>query len=166
MRLALSLALIAVLLCSSLLYAATQKDLEEHTSCNFCGMTRTKFAHSRMLIKYDDGSEIGTCSLHCAACALRLSTNLTAKSIETGDFSSKQLIDAKHAFWVLGGTKPGIMTDRAKWAFAERSAAETFIERNGGELVSFSIALQAAQEDLFKDALKTKKLCKERNIQP
>ena len=35
--------------------------------CKYCGMNREKFGHSRMLIEYDDGLSVGTCSVHCAA---------------------------------------------------------------------------------------------------
>jgi len=30
-------------------------------------MDREKFAHSRVFVQYDDGSVLGTCSIHCAA---------------------------------------------------------------------------------------------------
>ncbi len=48
-------------------YAETAKDVQEHQTCKYCGMDRGKFAHSRMLIEYADGSSMGTCSIHCAA---------------------------------------------------------------------------------------------------
>jgi nitrous oxide reductase accessory protein NosL len=33
------------------------------------------------------------------------------------DYNTNRLIDAKKAYWVVGGNKSGIMTKRAKWAF-------------------------------------------------
>lgn len=164
MRSALAIALIAVLLLSSLVYATLQTDLETHDNCNFCGMTRSKYPYSRMLVNFDNGSAVGTCSLHCTACALTLSNGLSSTSILTADFNSKELIAAKKATWVMGGNKPGVMTARAKWAFADRTAAETFIGTNGGEIVSFDRALEAAAEDLFSDSLKMQKQRKMKNM--
>jgi len=37
-----------------------------------------------------------------------------------GDFGTKKLIDAEKALWVLGGSKPGVMTKRGKWALRRR----------------------------------------------
>lgn len=164
MRSALSLALIFVLLFGTLLLAAEQADQQQHASCNFCGMDRSKFAHSRMLVNFDDGSVVGTCSLHCTACALALSIGRDATTIKAGDFNSKQLIDAETAFWVLGGKKPGVMTSRAKWAFADRTEAEQFISSNGGNIVDFEQALHAASEDLYGDSLKMQKKRKEKKL--
>lgn len=42
------------------------------------------------------------------------------------------LIDAEKAFWVIGGSKPGVMTKRAKWAFEKKEAADKFMLDNGG----------------------------------
>ena len=125
-----------------------QEDIQNHPSCKHCGMDRLKFAHSRMLIEYDDGMTIGTCSIHCTAIDLEMNKDKTAKNILVGDYYSKELIDAKTAFWVIGGTKRGVMTKRAKWAFQKKEDAEKFIAENEGELANFEQALKAAQEDL------------------
>ena len=44
-----------------------QEDVKMAPSCKYCGMDRTKFAHTRMLVTYDDGTKVGTCSIHCLA---------------------------------------------------------------------------------------------------
>ena len=131
--------------------AAEMPDVAEYGSCEYCGMYRDKFAHSRMLITYDDSSSVATCSIHCAAVDLANNIDKTPVSIQVGDFNSKVLLDAEQAFWVLGGDVPGVMTGRAKWAFADRSAAETFIRRHGGQMVSFEEAMAAAYEDMYRD---------------
>ena len=38
--------------------AAADRDQVKHPSCPYCGMDRTKFAHSRVLITYDDGTTV------------------------------------------------------------------------------------------------------------
>jgi nitrous oxide reductase accessory protein NosL len=61
------------------------------------------------------------------------------------------LLDAEKGFWVIGGNKPGVMTKRAKWAFAKKEDAENFISENGGNLASFEQAFKAAFEDMYAD---------------
>ena len=126
-------------------------DVKEMPACIHCGMDREMFAHSRMLIEYNDGTKIGLCSLHCAAVDLALNLDKTPSAIRVGDYGKKELIDAEKAFWVIGGSKPGVMTKNAKWAFADKADAEAFMQANGGRLGSFDDALQASYEDLGKD---------------
>jgi nitrous oxide reductase accessory protein NosL len=127
------------------------EDTQKHTSCKYCGMDREKFAHSRMLIEYDDGSQVGTCSLHCSAIDLALNLDKTPKLLWVGDYGSRNLINGEKAFWVIGGGQPGVMTKRAKWAFAEKAAAEQFLKENGGTLGDFDAALKGAYEDIAED---------------
>ena len=47
--------------------------VEGPKSCNVCGMDRTMFAQSRMLITYEGGASVGVCSIHCAAAELKMS---------------------------------------------------------------------------------------------
>ena len=126
-------------------------DAKTHPNCIYCGMNRTQFAHSRMLIEYDDNTTAAFCSVHCAAVDLSLKIDKTPKSIMVGDYATKELIDAEKAYWVLGGGKMGVMTKRAKWAFATRESAESFISGNGGNLISFDDALKASYEDMNAD---------------
>jgi len=126
-------------------------DAKTHPSCIYCGMDRVKFAHSRMLIEYDDNTTVPFCSLHCAAVDLALKIDKTPKSIMVGDYATKELIDAEKAYWVLGGAKMGVMSKRAKWAFAAKDGAERFISGNGGTLISFDDALKASYEDMNAD---------------
>ncbi len=127
------------------------EDLSSHPSCPFCGMDRKKFSYSRVLIVFEDGTESGTCSIHCAAIELALNIDKTPKAIWVGDFDTKQLIDAEKAYWVIGGEKPGVMTKRAKWAFESREKAEAFIKSYGGKLSVMDEAFKAAFEDMYGD---------------
>jgi nitrous oxide reductase accessory protein NosL len=132
-------------------HAVAQQDVDKHSSCKYCGMDRKMFAHSRMLLIYEDGSELGACSLHCAAVDLALNIDKAPKSIQVADFNSKNLIDAEKAFWVIGGDKPGVMSKRAKWAFEKKADAEAFIKANKGTLSDFEAALKATYEDMYAD---------------
>jgi nitrous oxide reductase accessory protein NosL len=151
---------------------ALEIDVKEIASCKHCGMNRETFAHSRMLIEYSDGSKVGLCSLHCTAVDLALNLDKTPASIQVGDYGKKILIDAEKATWVIGGSKPGVMTKNAKWAFADRADAEKYQQANGGRLATFDEALQAAYEDLGNDTrmirerrkmMKTKKMMEQKH---
>ena len=129
----------------------SQDDISKLGSCKYCGMSLEKFAHSRMLIAYDDNTKNGVCSLHCAAVDLAVNLDKAPKSIQVGDYNTKKLIDAEQASWVIGGSKPGVMTKRGKWAFEKKADAETFIKDNGGTAASFNDAIKAAYEDIYAD---------------
>jgi copper chaperone NosL len=131
--------------------AFAQDDIKKHPTCTYCGMDREKFAHSRMLIEYDDGTTEGACSLHCAAIDLALHIDKTPKAILVADYNTKKLIDADKATWVIGGSKMGVMTKRGKWAFEKKEDAEKFIKENAGTLVTFDEAMKAAYEDMYAD---------------
>jgi copper chaperone NosL len=132
--------------------AGADDDSKQCPSCKYCGMNRGQFAFSRMLIEYDDGKVEGFCSIHCAAVDLAVHIDRFPQKILVGDFNTKQLIDAEKAFWVIGGGKPGVMTKRAKWAFATKQDAETFMMKSGGQLAGFDQAIRAAYEDMYQDS--------------
>ncbi len=130
-------------------FFAAQEDIQAHPACQYCGMDRQMFAHSRMFIEYEDGPSVGVCSIRCAAVAVVSNIDKVPKSIRVGDFNSKELIDAEKAFWVIGGSKPGVMTQRAKWAFRNQKDAENFRADYGGDLADFDQAMKAAFEDIY-----------------
>ncbi len=136
---------------ATMVFAMVQKDIQEYPSCKYCGMDRQKFAQTRMLIEYDDGSAVGLCSIHCAAVDLCLNIDKTPKAIKVGDFNNKNLIDAETAVWVIGGKKMGVMTKQGKWAFENKADAEKFVEENGGAIASFDNAMKASYEDMYQD---------------
>lgn len=142
-----------LMLCLSLFAVVTfaADKVESPDSCKHCGMDRTKFAHSRMLVEYDDSTSTGTCSIHCMAVELANNIDKTPKSIKVGDFNTKKLIDTETAVWVIGGDKQGVMTNRAKWAFADKTDAEAFIKGSKGTLSTFADAIKAAYEDMHRD---------------
>ena len=132
-------------------FAMAQEDVKMAPSCKYCGMNRTKFAHSRMVVAYDDGTKVGTCSLHCLAIDLSMNIDKTPMVIEVADYISKRLIDAEKAYWVIGGNKPGVMTKQAAWAFGNRVYADKFIREHTGILATFDEAMKAAYESMYAD---------------
>ncbi len=146
-----ALAMVFCLFSFTIVLAQTQEDSQKHPSCKYCGMDRGKFGHSRVFIEYDDASVVGTCSIHCAAVELALNIDKTPNTVQVGDYNSKALIDAEKAFWVIGGSKPGVMTKRPKWAFGKKEEAEAFIKENGGEAATFDVAMKGTYEDMYAD---------------
>jgi copper chaperone NosL len=140
---------IAVLLVLSLgtVCLAAETKVEAPDACVHCGMDRTKFGHSRMIVTYTDGSSAGTCSLNCVVTDMAKNKGKTVKSFQVADYNSKKLIDAKTAAWVIGGNKRGVMTPVAKWAFADKKDADAFIKADGGKPATFDEALKAAEKE-------------------
>ena len=144
------LLIISLLLTAS--FAGAMDTVEGPTSCKQCGMNRTAFARSRMLIIYVDKTIVGVCSLHCAAAELQHNRIKQVGSLMVADYSTKELIDANKAIWVVGGKKEGVMTALAKWAFARQEEARRFVEENVGIVKSFEQAMKSATMEVMDQA--------------
>ena len=151
MRMLLALFIGFCLSASTAVPAAQQPDVLQSPSCRHCGMDREKFSHSRMLIEYEDGSTVATCSLHCTAVELANTIDRIPVSVRVADYDSKELLDVDTAVWVIGGSTKGVMTGLAKWAFASSPAAERFIKAEGGRIAGFDEAIKAAYDDMYQD---------------
>lgn len=126
---------------------SSHADVVKHKACPHCGMDREKFAYSRMLITYSDGSSVGVCSFHCAVTELEDSKGKVVKTVEVADFNSRILVDVKKTTWVIGGSKKGVMTRVPKWAFAKKADAVAFITKNGGKLATYKETLELAENN-------------------
>ncbi len=128
--------------------AVAADDIEQHRSCAQCGMDRKAYGYSRMVIQYEDGSAVGVCSLHCAVREMSRNPNRTIAKMLAADRSSRNLVEAEKAVWVLGGSKRGVMTQVPKWAFGTQANAEDFVKAYGGKIVPWEEALTAEKEEL------------------
>ncbi|MBC8018286.1 MAG: nitrous oxide reductase accessory protein NosL [Verrucomicrobia bacterium] len=122
-------------------------DIDEYRSCNHCGMDRKAYGYSRMMLTYENGSRVGVCSLHCAVTEMNGHKGSAVKTLLVADRTSHAMIEAEKAFWVVGGSKRGVMTQNPKWAFATKDAAQAFVDSNGGKITNWDAALLAARED-------------------
>lgn len=111
-------------------------------------MNRIVFAQSRMVIQYVDGTSVGVCSIHCAAADMTRNAGKPVREIQVADYPTLDLVDARSATWVLGGSVAGVMTSLPKWAFARKEDATAFVRKNGGEIASFDRAMQAAMQEV------------------
>ena len=125
--------------------------------CLFCGMKRSQFGHSWVVLEHDDTTFTGVCSVHCAAIYMALHTGEFISRITVGDYNTQKQIDADNAFWVIGGDKIGVMTTRAKWAFETKEAADDFMRKHGGRPSTFNETLKASFEDMYEDILMIQK---------
>lgn len=158
--------IVAFVVCSLIF---TDISLADSGECVYCGMSRAKYGHSWVIIRHEDGSEAGVCSVHCAAIDMALHSELPVSKITVGDYDTKQQIDADKAYWVIGGERMGVMTARAKWAFESKKAADNFMRVHGGRPATFEEVMRAAFEDMYEDTLilqKKRKLMKMRKSKP
>lgn len=130
------------------LSATAAAAVENPKDCQICGMDRTANARSRMRIVFEDGTDAGTCSVHCAAAALRAGQGKAVKSLLVADYATLELLDARSAFWVVGGDVKGVMSPTAKWAFAEEASARQFVKEHGGALAPFAQVMQLADAEI------------------
>lgn len=132
---------------SAALSAENMDDIEAHRSCTQCGMDRKSYGYSRMLLRFADGGQIGVCSLNCAVIELNNNKGREVQALLVADRDSHVLLAAGKAFWVMGGSKRGVMTRRPKWAFATEAAARAFIRDHGGTMVTWDEVLKSARQD-------------------
>jgi nitrous oxide reductase accessory protein NosL len=141
-------------------------DIEKYPKCNYCGMDRNRFHHSRMLIHYSGDTSDAVCSLRCAATGLAINVRSGTKAIWVGDNASpaevKPLVDAEKATFLVGSGIRGVMTRRSKVAYSTVEAAEAARVANGGELLDFDKALLAAYADIAEAVTMSRKNREER----
>ena len=130
---------------------AAEKDVEKIPFCQYCGMDRARFASTRVLVEYGNGTTIGTCSIHCAAIDLAQSFGKEIRTILVADYQSGKLVDAAKATWVLGAGVPAVMAAKSRVAFAAKGDADAFRKTSGGDSADFDAALASTYCDMPSD---------------
>lgn len=120
---------------------------KEKMFCPVCGMnlpmwykTNHSATHNHHTSQY--------CSLHC------LTEDLKTKklnNLQVVDISSLKFINVSKAFYVVGSKKKGTMTMVSKYAFAHKKDAQTFMNKFGGKIMSFTEALKVSEKDFAKE---------------
>ena len=126
---------------------SSHADVKKYQACPHCGMDRDKFAGTRMLITFSDGSSVGLCSIHCTITELKANRGRMVKAVEVADLNTRKLIAVEKAIWVIGGSRKGVMTRVAKWAFEKKDDADAFIRKNGGKLATYKEVLALAEKE-------------------
>lgn len=122
-------------------------DIRNHRGCAYCGMDRSQYSHSRMQITYADNNVVGVCSIRCFVIELKAQNRKKVRSVEVADFFTKKMINAEKAYWVVGGSLKGVMTNTPKWALSDKAAAEKFINKYGGTLSGYEKVLAMAEKE-------------------
>lgn len=118
---------------------------QERKSCHLCGMYIDLYASTRHVIIYEDGSQVETCSLACAAKLTKRSGKKISK-IMAADYLTKELIKADSAVYLEGSDIPGVMSYVSRIAFKSKSDALAFQKKHGGKIITFQEALKHQME--------------------
>ena len=121
--------------------------------CDYCGMKKSMYGYSWMIIHYEEDSMKEVCSVHCGCIDMALHPGKKLSKITVGDYVTHKQIDANKAYWVIGGDKLGVMTSNAKWAFKTKSSADRFMRDHGGRPATFNEVLKASFEDMYEDIM-------------
>ncbi len=132
-------------------------DLAKFKRCAYCGMSTTKWSHTRHVVQYEDDKSEATCSIRCLTISLSLNLDRNPKNIWVGDAGAdseiKPLVKVEDAQYTLQSGKMGTMTANRKWAFADKAKAEA----TGAQLINFEEALVAAYKDQAMDTIMIRK---------
>lgn len=119
---------------------------EERKECSLCGMYLDQYKSTVHAIIFNDGTQLETCSLACAA-KIYAKEKARIKKIMVADFLTDELIDAAHAVYLEGSDIPGVMSYTSRIAFRSRASAVNFQKKHGGKIVTFKEALQHQLEE-------------------
>ena len=120
------------------------------TFCNVCGMHLSKFYKTNHVTEFKNGHKEQYCSLHCQAIIEKDFSN-KIKDIQVVDTNSLKFINAKKAFYVVGSSKKGTMSNISKYAFEENYEAVKFQKEFGGEIKTFEEAIKIAKDSLTNE---------------
>lgn len=132
--------------------------------CPVCGMKLASFYKTSHTATLLTGKIEQYCSIRCLAVAMQ-EYKIPHAMIEVIDAHTELLIKAESAHYVVGSDVPGTMSKTSKLAFKEIKDATEFAKKHGGTIVSFSDALQSAQDSLRGDIAMVQ-MKKEKKIYP
>jgi len=110
---------------------------EEAEMCGVCG-TPIQAGSIIFEITYDDGKKE---KLGCPGCGISMMSGKGIKSAVTMDFLSREMIDAKKAYY-LKDTEVGYCCKPNWLSFKSKSDAEKFSKGFGGEVISYEQAIK------------------------
>jgi len=117
--------------------------------CDNCGMDRNKFARTRHEFQTSKG-RFYTCSIHCVA-VMSMKLKEEPRDVKVAEYlHPERMLDAGRAYYVIGSSAPGTMTQRSKIAFPTKEEAERFALTYGGTVASFQQALSEARGEIHR----------------
>jgi mono/diheme cytochrome c family protein len=140
----------------SALFLVAGVHAEGQKYCPLCSMNLKMFWKTSHWLTFSNGARTGYCSIHCASKVYQKKAT-DIDRWEVADYSTKKLINAYDAFFLIGSDLPGTMTPVSKLAFSSSDAAKKYQKEHGGKIGSFDDALKAAIEGRGEDMAMIKK---------
>lgn len=111
-------------------------------SCRVYGMYVDQYQKSAAELVYKDGKKEWTCGVACMLREVEDAGGMSAfESVKVHDWVSGELVDAESATYVIGSEViPDMVPNYI--AFANRSEAEAFAAKEGGDVIDFNIAYE------------------------
>lgn len=132
----------AALIIVLLLGALTPILAADAKRCRMCGMDATA-SQTEFVVHHASGQQERTCCLHCVYLLQKLGGAADITRLETRDFSSGTLVDARRALYLEGATlRPKHSMAPFLLAFAGRDTAERYRKQYQGNIVDFNQAMQ------------------------
>jgi nitrous oxide reductase accessory protein NosL len=119
---------------------------EDREGCHVCGMWVDMYMKTRHLAEHKDGSRVSFCSISCASKYLEEHGGRVVK-VMAADYLSRDLVDARAAFYLSGSDVFGVMTYTSRLAFSSRARAEEFQKKHGGNIIDFDRALDELSKE-------------------
>lgn len=118
--------------------------------CPLCSMNLKMYWKTNHRLTLADGTQVQTCSLHCAAQVYADKSGEIVKW-EVVDYQTQAFVEAKEALFLIKSSLPGTMTAVSKLAFGSRAEAARYQKEHGGTIGTFDEALEQALADLGED---------------
>jgi len=146
-----SLTLTTAVLCQGLLTSISVITLcslcyaNEAEVCRMCGMDAAR-SQTEFVIHFSDGSKEFACCLHCVYLLQNFIKEKTASILETRDFTTGDLIDARQAYYLHKSSliPKGSMAPFLP-AFSKVETAKNYAKKYSGEVISFDEALKIVE---------------------
>jgi nitrous oxide reductase accessory protein NosL len=135
--------------------------------CPVCGMVRSMWA--RTWITFDEVKNVSqVCSFHCLADWILKTGQEPTNVMLTVYHQPGTAIAARDAAIVIGSAAAGTMSPVSKIVFADRSAAENFVNSCNGELADYTKALETAKASVAKEntMINARRLKKGKIVEP
>jgi mono/diheme cytochrome c family protein len=148
--------ILCIFILVSTLFLFASVHAEEQKYCPLCSMNLKMFWKTSHWLTFSNGIRTGYCSIHCASKVYqKRATDIDRW--EVADYSTKKIINAHNAYFLIGSDLPGTMTPVSKLAFYSPDVAKTYQKEHGGSIGSFDDALKNAIEGRGEDMAMIKK---------
>ena len=125
----------------------TKEIYSSHHHCPNCGMNINAWARTRHELTLNHKT-IQTCSIRCVADLGQRNNTAPVDSKVAIYHNPKEMISTSNAWYVVGSTAIGTMTNNSKIAFATEEVAQSFSKSAGGKVVNFDHALKVASKEV------------------